>query len=98
MVLREGRKLRALEAGKKPDAKAAEGYPEHSRQSGWVDLERVRASVDPLAEWRQMLREGGRLQRGQFWVGGISGGRWQAAVSKYEALLPKVATRGELSD
>ncbi|MBW8906823.1 MAG: PDZ domain-containing protein, partial [Betaproteobacteria bacterium] len=98
MAMREGRKLRALEAGKKPDAKAAEGYPEHSRQSGWVDLERVRASVDPLAEWRQMLREVARLQRDQFWVADMSGVDWQAAVSKYEALLPKVATRGELSD
>jgi tricorn protease len=98
VVMREGRKLRALEAGKKPDAKGAEGYPEHSRQAGWIDLERIRASVDPVAEWRQMLREVARLQRDQFWVADMSGIDWQAAVRKYETLLPKVATRGELSD
>jgi tricorn protease len=98
MVMREGRKLRALEAGKKPDPKGAEGYPEHSRQAGWIDLERIRASVDPVSEWRQMLREVARLQRDQFWVADMSGVDWQAAVRKYEALLAKVATRGELSD
>src|SRR5581483_7731925 len=97
MVMREGRKLRALEAGKKPDAKGAEGYPEHSRQAGWIDLERIRASVNPVAEWKQMLREVARLQRDQFWVADMSGVDWQAAVRRYEALLPKVATRAELS-
>src|SRR5205085_1293008 len=98
LVIREGKKLRALEAGKKPDPKAAEGYPEHSRQAGWIDLERLRVSVEPQLEWRQMLGEVARLQRDQFWVADMSGIDWQAAVRKYEALLPKVATRGELSD
>ena len=98
LVIREGKKLRALEAGKKPDPKAADGYPEHSRQAGWIDLERLRVSVEPRLEWRQMLGEVARLQRDQFWVADMSGIDWQAAVRKYEALLPKVATRGELSD
>jgi tricorn protease len=98
LLLREGKRLRALEAGKKPDEKAAEGYPEHSRQTGWVDLERTRVSVDPTLEWRQMLREVARLQRDQFWVADMSGVDWQAAVRKYEPLLDKVSTRGELSD
>jgi len=98
LLMREGKKLRALEAGKKPDPKAAEGYPEHSRPSGWIDLERIRVSVDPALEWRQMLREVARLQRDQFWVPDMSGVDWQAAVRKYEALLSRVSTRGELSD
>ena len=98
LLLREGKRLRALEAGKKPDGKAAEGHPEHSRQSGWVDLERVRVSVDPTLEWRQMLREVGRLQRDQFWVADMSGVDWQAVVRKYEPLVARISTRGELSD
>jgi tricorn protease len=98
LLMREGKKLRALEAGKKPDPKAGEGYPEHSRQTGWIDLARIRVSVDPTLEWRQMLREVARLQRDQFWVADMSGVDWQAAVRKYEALLPRVSTRGELSD
>ena len=98
LLMREGKRLRALEAGKKPDDKSAEGYPKHSRQSGWVDLERVRVSVDPPAEWRQMLREVARLQRDQFWVADMSGIDWQAAARKYEPLVARVSTRGELSD
>ncbi|MGH8675514.1 MAG: hypothetical protein ACREVG_14535, partial [Burkholderiales bacterium] len=31
LVVREGKRLRALEAGAKPEEKGAEGYPEHSR-------------------------------------------------------------------
>jgi tricorn protease len=98
LLMREGKRLRALEAGKKPDEKAAEGHPEHSRPSGWIDLERVRVSVDPTLEWRQMLREVGRLQRDQFWVADMSGVDWQAVVRKYEPLVARISTRGELSD
>jgi tricorn protease len=98
LVLREGKRMRALEPGKKHDDKADAGYPEHSRQSGWIDLERLRVSVEPPLEWRQMLREVARLQRDQFWVADMSGIDWQAAVRKYEPLVERVATRGELSD
>ncbi|HEY5898711.1 MAG TPA: S41 family peptidase [Burkholderiales bacterium] len=98
MLMREGKTLRALEAGKKPDPKAGEGYPQHSRESGWIDLERLRVSIDPALEWRQMLREVARLQRDQFWVEDMSGVDWPGVVRKYEALLPRVSTRGELSD
>ena len=97
IVVREGKRLRALEAGAKPDDKA-EGYPEHSRKTGWVDLERIRVSVDPRLEWRQMLREVWRLQRDQFWVPDMSGIDWEAMYRRYEPLLARVATRGELSD
>jgi tricorn protease len=98
LLLREGKRLRALEAGKKPDDKAGAGYPEHSRQSGWLDLERMRVSVEPAQEWRQMLREVARLQRDQFWVEDMSGIDWKAALARYEPLLERVATRSELSD
>ena len=46
-----------------------------SRKSGWIDLARVRLSVEPRQEWRQMLREVWRLQRDQFWVAGHVGRR-----------------------
>ena len=98
LVLREGKRMRALEAGKKHDDKGDAGYPEHSRKTGWLDLERIRVSVEPALEWRQMLHEVGRLQRDQFWVADMSGVDWQAVVRKYEPLLARVATRGELSD
>jgi tricorn protease len=97
MVVREGKRLRALEAGAKPDDKV-EGFPEHSRKTGWIDVERIRVSVEPVLEWRQMLREVWRLQRDQFWVTDMSGVNWEAMYRRYEPLLARVATRGELSD
>ena len=98
VVIREGKRLRALEAGVKPDAKGAEEYPQHSRKSGWLDLERIRVPVEPTLEWRQMLREVWRLQRDQFWVTDMSGVDWEGVYRRYEPLLTRIATRGELSD
>jgi tricorn protease len=98
LLYREGKRLRALEAGKKHDDKGDAGYPEHSRQTGWIDLERIRVSVEPPLEWRQMLREVARLQRDQFWVEDMSGVDWKGALARYEPLLERVATRSELSD
>jgi tricorn protease len=97
IVVREDKRLRALEAGAKPEEKA-EGYPEHSRKTGWIDLDRIRVSVEPTREWRQMLREVWRLQRDQFWVNDMSGIDWEAMYRRYEPLVARVATRGELSD
>ena len=45
-----------------------------------------------------MLREVWRLQRDQFWVPNMSGIDWEAVYRRYEPLLARVATRGELSD
>jgi tricorn protease len=45
-----------------------------------------------------MLREVWRLQRDQFWVEDMSGVDWEAVYRRYEPLLERVATRGELSD
>ncbi len=70
LVVRDGKRLRAIAANRKPeperDAAAASEPP--SRKSGWIDLDRIRVSVEPRREWRQMLREVWRLQRDQFWV------------------------------
>ena len=98
VVLRDGGKLRAIAATREPDDddKPADTTP--SRKSGWIDLGRVRVSVDPPLEWRQMLRELWRLQRDHFWAADMSGVDWGAAWDRYAALLPRVATRAELSD
>ncbi len=94
VLIRDGNKLRALDATKKPE----DGGAEASRKSGWLDLARVRISVEPRAEWRQMLREVWRLQRDQFWVADMSGVDWPAMLQRYEPLLERVSTRGELAD
>jgi tricorn protease len=100
LILRDGSRLRALDATRKADGDGtpARAGDEYSRASGWIDLGRLRVSVDPRAEWKQMLREVWRLQRDQFWVDDMSGIDWNAVYARYAPLLDRVATRAELSD
>ena len=100
LVFREGKRLRAIRADRRPDPRerAAPASDEPSRKSGWIDLSRVRLSVDPPREWAQMLHEVWRLQRDQFWVPDMSGVDWQSVYRRYEPLLDRIATRSELSD
>jgi tricorn protease len=93
LVYRSGRKLRVLKAGHKP---GKEGPP--SRKTGWIDLGRIRISVDPKAEWEQMYREAWRLQRDQFWTPDMSGVDWQQVYTRYLPLIQRVSTRAEFSD
>src|SRR5208282_4295526 len=100
LVVREGKRLRAIAPMRKPETEREAARPADapSRKSGWIDLERIRLSVDPPKEWRQMLREVWRLQRDHFWVPDMSGVDWERVYRHYEPLLDRVATRAELSD
>ena len=100
LVLRDGKRLRAIAADKKPAAKAeaSEGDGPPSRKNGWIDLERLRLSVEPRREWRQMLREVWRLQRDQFWSADMSGVDWDAVYRNYAPLVEQATTRADLSD
>ncbi len=95
LVARAGRKLRVMVAGAKPDEKSGESP---SRRSGWIDLGRVRVSVDPGTEWRQMAHEAWRLQRDHFWTEDMSQVDWRGVWNRYEPLIDRVGTRGEFSD
>ena len=97
LLVRSGQRLRAVSALRR-DEKDAPADERPSRKSGWLDLARLRVAVEPAAEWRQMLREVWRLQRDQFWTADLSGIDWPAVWHRYEPLLPRVATRAELSD
>jgi tricorn protease len=94
LIYRAGDRLRVLAAGEKP--KNNNGAP--GRKSGWLDLDRVKVSVEPQAEWEQMYREAWRLQRDQFWTEDMSGVDWQVVYQRYWPLLQRVATRSEFSD
>ena len=96
LVYRAGRRLRALKAGEKPDEKVAKEPP--GKKSGWIDLGRVKVSVKPPSEWRQMYREAWRLQRDQFWTEDMSKVNWQAVYDRYLPLVERIATRAEFSD
>jgi tricorn protease len=63
-----------------------------------VDLSRWMFSFDPREQWRQMFVEAWRLERDYFYDRGMHGLDWPKVREKYEALVPRVRSRGELSD
>ena len=85
--------IRIIEAGEEP----SDGI-EMNRSDGWIDLERIKASVVPMEEWRQMYREAWRLQREYFWTEDLSGVDWTRVYERYLPLLERIGTRGEFSD
>jgi tricorn protease len=94
VLIRSRHTLRIAKAGEKVDDKKREP----GRESGLVDLGRISLAVDRQAEWGQMLREAWRLMRENFWTEDMSGVDWEAVYLRYQALLPRIATRGEFSD
>ena len=97
IACRVGNRLRVLPARRDP-GQGLPGEDKPGRKSGWIDLSRAHVSVEPLSEWRQMLREAWRLQRDHFWVEDMSGVDWEAVLRRYEPLLERVASRAEFSD
>jgi tricorn protease len=63
-----------------------------------VDLKAWALSLQPREEWRQMFVEAWRLERDYFYDRGMHGVDWQAVRRKYEPLVERVRSRGELSD
>jgi tricorn protease len=96
ILYRSARRLRALKAGEKPDEKLDKEGP--GRKGGWLDLGRLKVSVVPLDEWRQMYREAWRLQRDHFWTPDMSKVDWERVHARYLPLLERVGTRAEFSD
>ncbi|MBV8283839.1 MAG: PDZ domain-containing protein, partial [Candidatus Eremiobacteraeota bacterium] len=94
-------KLRAIDAGgdlPEDDSDEAKAGAEPGRRTGWIDLSRISVMVEPRDEWSQMLREAWRLQHEHFWDERMSGVDWNVVYERYARLLPRVRTRGELSD
>ena len=86
-------RLRVIPAGEKPGSDS--GSP---RKTGWIDLGRVKVSVDPQSEWEQMFREAWRLQRDHFWNEEMSEVDWQTVYQRYFPLIRRVSSRAEFSD
>ncbi|MPZ51269.1 MAG: peptidase, partial [Acidimicrobiia bacterium] len=92
--IRAKSKVRVVQAGWKADGGNDSGT---GRQSGWVDIDRIRVEIDQPGEWRQMFSEAWRLQRDHFWFPEMAGVDWRA-VHEYLPLVDRVTTRSELSD
>ena len=93
MLYSARRRLRVLPAGEKPQLETGP-----SRRTGWLDLFRVKVSVDPQREWEQMFREAWRLQRDHFWTEDMSEVDWYRVYQRYYPLIQRVSTRSEFSD
>jgi tricorn protease len=95
MAIRAGNRIRVVPAAFKDDASKND---EPGRDSGWLDLDRIRLEVDPGGEWAQMFREAWRLQREHFWTQDMSAVDWEHIYDRYRPLVERVASRAEFSD
>lgn len=87
--------LRVVSATTNEAGMTDEGSP---RVTGWLALDRVKVSIDPISEWRQMFKEAWRLQRDQFWTEDMSRVDWQSVFDRYYPLIDRVGSRSEFSD
>ncbi len=100
LIYRSAERLRAIDALSELPEDGDEPKPatEPGRKSGWIDLDRADVEIVPRDEWSQMYREAWRLQTEQFWDEKMSDIDWDRVYDRYRAVLPRVRTRGELSD
>jgi len=96
MVYRSKNKLRVLAISKESSNKSKS--TKANRETGWIDLNRVKVAVEPAREWQQMFREIWRLQKEHFWNPEMSGVDWDKVYNRYSPLLDRVASRSEFSD
>lgn len=64
---------------------------------GKLNIDAVETKIDPRAEWTQIFNEAWRINRDYFYAPNMHGVDWNAMRQKYSALLPHVATRGDLN-
>ncbi|MGW6866372.1 S41 family peptidase [Streptomyces sp. NPDC054901] len=63
-----------------------------------VDLSRVRATVHPAAEWRQMFEEDGRLLREVCARPALLGVDWDGVLDRYRPLVDRLGSHDDLVD
>ena len=96
LFYRSNHRVRSTAIGPFDKIKPAEDRA--GKKSGWLDLDRIKVSINPALEWKQMYNEIWRLQRDHFWDPKMCGIDWDKAHKRYLPLLDKVASRSEFSD
>ncbi|MFC1435828.1 PDZ domain-containing protein [Streptacidiphilus sp. N1-3] len=91
LALVDGEELRIVPADRKP-------VKEDREDEVRVDLERIRVTVDPPAEWRQMFDETARLMRDNFWRIDLGGVDWEAVQRRYRPLIDRLGSHDDLVD
>jgi tricorn protease len=62
-----------------------------------LDLDHMRALIDPRAEWAEMFDNAWRLERDLFFNPQMNGVDWKGVHDRYAALLPTLGTREDLN-
>lgn len=65
--------------------------------AGRVNTANVESRLDPRAEWKQIFWEAWRWERDKYYDKDMGGVDWDKVGKKYEALLPYVSHRSDLS-
>lgn len=71
--------------------------PVDGKERKRVAVEQARVRVEPVREWRQVLREAWRLQRDLFYDRGMHHVDWPAMWERWQAFLPHVRHRADLN-
>jgi len=64
---------------------------------GKLNIEAVEVQINPRAEWKQIYREGWRLNRDNFYATNMHGADWDAVYTKYEKFIPHLSCRNDLN-
>ncbi len=94
LVVVDKHELRVVPA----DRKVPPDEAEKSDDVVTVDLSRLRVTVTPAEEWRQMYAEAGRLMRDHYFRADMGGIDWDAALGRYAPLLERLGSTDDLVD
>jgi tricorn protease len=92
LAYRKAESLEIKPTGLKQDAR------EPAEEVISVDLDRIRVTVEPPAEWTQMYHEAWRLMRDNFWRADMAGLDWAAMGDRYRPLLDRIGCTDDLHD
>ena len=77
------------------DALGKPGEP--GKADGTLHLESMRVYTDPRAEWQQMFREMGRIERDWFYDPNLHGANLKSLMATYEPYVDNVTSRPDLN-
>ena len=93
----DGRQL-VVRNGEEVWVQSAEARAVEEDSKTVVDLNRMRRSLWPRDEWRQMFDENARLMRDHFWREDMDGVDWQSVTASYRPLVETLASHDDLVD
>ena len=92
-VTADGKKMLATHQGRYAIVDVAPGQ----KLDKPLGTDRMMATIDPRAEWRQIFTDAWRLERDYFYDPGMHGVDWPAMRDRYGALLEHAVTRADVN-